>query len=232
MARRRKKNIQLNDSISREIWAIVFLFLGIFLILSLMNNLGEFGKWINLFLVQLFGQGVWLFPLVLFGSSVSLFFSKKFEWSLYSVLGIFFLFFSIQGWIHTSVIEIGSDQTVSEGGGMFGVAASILFRNILGDTGTFVLLSGVFLVGFLLTFQVSLIDILSWIGRTLHRMIAGILEILFHRDDENSGDRNSRKIRKSKNKPDKNPEISGGLVIAPTLFPKTLFFETLPLPLL
>jgi len=180
MARRRKKTPQLHDSISREIWAIVFLFLGIFLILSLLNNLGEFGKWVNLFLVQLFGQGVWLFPIVLFGTAISLFFSRKFEWSLFSVLGIFFLFFSVQGWIHTSVIEIGSDQKISEGGGMFGVAASILFRTILGDTGTFVLLSGIFLIGFLLTFQVSLLQILSWVGNALHNMIAGVIEVLFH----------------------------------------------------
>ncbi len=202
MARRRKRNTQLNDSIAREIWAIVFLFLGIFLMLSLLNNLGELGKWINLFLVQLFGQGVWLFPIVLFGTSISLFFSRKFEWSLFSVLGIFFLFFSVQGWIHTSLITLGSSQSVAEGGGMFGVAASILFRNVLGDTGTFVLLAGVFLIGFLLTFQVSLFSLVSWTLETVHKMMQGVAEVLFSRAPE------PRKKREVRKKSEKNPEIS------------------------
>ncbi len=160
---RRKKNIQLKDSITQEIWAIVFLFLGIFLILSLFNNLGDLGKWINYFLVDLFGKGVWIFPFTLFGTSFSLFFSRKFEWSLFSLLGIFFLFFSIQGILHTSLLEIKSTENFSQGGGIFGVAASVLFRMVLGDMGTYVFLSGIFLIGFLLTFQISFFSLFSQI---------------------------------------------------------------------
>lgn len=175
--RARRKSNELHESVAREIWAIIFLFLAIFLILSLFNNLGEFGRWINLFLVQLFGKGVWFFPLVLCGTSLSLFFSKKFEWSLFSILGIFFLFFSLQGGIHTALIEVGGDQEFSEGGGMFGVAASILFRTVLGDIGTFVLLSGVFLIGFLLTFQVSLMSLFTWCGKIIKQLYDNILKV-------------------------------------------------------
>jgi S-DNA-T family DNA segregation ATPase FtsK/SpoIIIE len=201
MARRRarKKNTQLHESIAREIWAIIFLFLGIFLFLSLFNNLGALGQWINLFLVELFGKGVWLFPVALFATAISLFFSKKFEWSLFSVLGIFFLFFSIQGVIHTSSVEMGSGQDITEGGGMFGVAASILFRAILGDTGTYVLLSGVFLIGFLLTFQISLLQLFS-------AVLQGVSTFFAHVFGGVSSGKNDKKSEERKNKKGKTPE--------------------------
>ena len=66
-------------------------------------------------------------------------------------------------------------EQLAEGGGMFGVAASIIFRSTLGDLGSYMVLTALALIGFLLTFQISFMEILRMVGD----FIAHIFRLLF-----------------------------------------------------
>ncbi len=163
MARSKK----LSKKITQEIWAVVFVCLGILLFLSLSNNLGEAGKWINIFSLRLFGSGVWVFPFILLATGISLFLNTLIKWSMYSLLGILLLFFSIEGLLHISAVDISQmNQALVVGGGMFGVASSVLFRTLLGDVGATIVLVSFLLIGLLIAFQTSLSDVMKkiWAG--------------------------------------------------------------------
>lgn len=203
-ATRRRKKPVLEESISREIWAVVLLFLGILLLVALLNGLGDAGKWMNYFLVTLFGQGAFVFPFSLFGASIALFLSRSFDWSLYSLVGIFLLFFSIQGFLHTSNVPLEfSQKPLESGGGMFGVAASVVFRSALGDTGAYLILIACTLIGVLLTFQISLMQMIRTLGNFLGytiRLIFSVGETKDIKVQSKDSIKKSKKLLKKKQK--------------------------------
>jgi len=166
MARKiaRKK---ISKKIKQEIWAMVSISVGILIMLALGGSLGVAGEWINLFSLRLFGLGIWIFPIVLISIGIALFLNSLMKFSKSSILGILLLFFSIQALFQLSDLEISSLVNLSknienfERGGFFGVSATLLFLMFFGALGTKIIFTTLFIIGILITFQISLTDILS-----------------------------------------------------------------------
>ncbi len=163
---------KISKKIKQEIWAIVSIAFGILIMLALSGSLGLAGEWINLLSLRLFGLGVWIFPIVLIFIGIALFLNSIIKFSKSSILGILLLFFSIQALLQLSTLEISSflhtssDVSNFERGGIFGVSGTLLFLMFFGTIGSKIIFTTLFIIGFLITFQLSLTGIFAtlWLG--------------------------------------------------------------------
>ena len=163
---------KISKKIKQEIWAVISIALGVLIMLALAGSLGVAGEWINLFSLRLFGLGVWIFPIVLISIGIALLLNSFIKFSKSSILGILLLFFSIQALLQLSNLEISSfvNNSVNalhfERGGIFGVSTTLLFLMFFGTLGSKIIFTTFFLIGFLITFQLSLTGILFtlWVG--------------------------------------------------------------------
>lgn len=163
------------SSLQKEIIGILLISLGTLIILGLSHNLGEIGTLSTEFFISLFGMGIWVFPFVLIIIGGMLIASYRWKVSPLSFLGVFLTFFSFQGILHTLQVAPQYADKIFEtakGGGMFGIAFSLLPRVTLGDTGTLVLLFSLFLIGLLLAFRLSLFQVVFGVIETF-QMIMG-----------------------------------------------------------
>lgn len=177
----------------REIWAVAYLALAALTWLSLNQQLGFLGDlWVS-GLRPLFGVGLEAVPVALLFMGASVFFSKKINWGLARMMGIFCLAVSILGFIHMSVPEVELLETAKrgEGGGYIGFVSSFIFSAAFGRVGAYVLLMATFLIGVLLTLQVSLGAIVRFVTPT-PKMVRKVIDSATpefnithdHQDDE------------------------------------------------
>ncbi len=164
-AARRKPALQLNvkKSVIREIYGVAYLALGIFTILSLNNSFGIVGKfWID-FLQPVVGWGIYIFPMVLIVISLFYFLSKKVAFPLSKLLGVALMLCAVLGMLHLSVPmdRIFTSAEAGEYGGYVGFVMTFLFGEILqmGTIGSAAVFLSLLLVGTLLTFEISLVEL-------------------------------------------------------------------------
>lgn len=149
---------EVEKHIVREIWAVVYLAFAALTWLSLSQKLGFVGElWVS-FLKPVFGVGISAVPVALVFMGVSVFLSKKVEWGLARLTGLLLLAAAILGFIHMGVPETELLETArrGEGGGYIGFVTSFILLAAFGKVGADVILLGIFLIGLLLTFQISL----------------------------------------------------------------------------
>jgi len=162
---RRKKGLkfEVKASVAREIWGVVYLSFGIFTFLSLSNSFGVVGDFWIMFFKPLLGWGLYGLPYVFIGISLMLVFpsnKKKQSFPLAKGLGVFLLIVAVLSILHLYVPMDSLYLFASEGryGGYVGFVMNFLFREILniGTFGAAILFITFFIIGFLLTFEVSI----------------------------------------------------------------------------
>lgn len=164
--RKNRLVLEVKSSILREIWAVLYLALGFFTFLSLSNHFGVVGQlWMQV-LRPVLGWGVNLLPFIFLSTSLMLFFSKKMSFPLSRIMGVIFLMMSVLSMLHLSVDMNLIYEQAKEGkyGGYVGFVMNFLFRQIfsIGNLGSFLFFVTLFIIGVLLTFEVSLSAILSF----------------------------------------------------------------------
>ncbi len=161
---RARKGTQINiaSHVMREIWAVVYMALCVLTLLSINGGLGFIGQLWNNFLTPIFGWGLYAVPVLLGGVSLALFFARRVEFDATRTLGIGLMVVSVLGTIHLAVPadEIYEVAKVGEYGGYIGFVSSFLSRQVLGITGSYVVFLALFLISVLLTFSVSLREIM------------------------------------------------------------------------
>ncbi len=161
---RARKGTQINiaSHVMREIYAVIYMAFCVLTILSINGGLGFVGQFWNNFLTPIFGWGLYAVPILLGGISLALFFARRVEFDATRVLGIGLMIVSVLGTIHLAVPadEIYEVARVGEYGGYIGFVSSFLARQVLGITGSYVVFLALFLISILLTFSVSLREIM------------------------------------------------------------------------
>lgn len=167
-SRSRRKNLkfEVESTIVREIWAVVYLSLAFFTHLSLNNNFGLVGElWIGI-LSPILGWGAQVLPFVFLGASLMLFFARKIQFSLSRLMGIFLFSVSILSILHLYVPmdALMSEAQLGNYGGYVGFVTNFVCREALGigHLGAFAVFVMVLLIGFLLTFEISIGVFLSF----------------------------------------------------------------------
>lgn len=186
---RKKQSITLSvpKSVMREIYGVIYLGLGVFTILSLNNSFGIVGDlWLD-FLKPILGWGIFGFPFMLIFISLLYFLSKKVNFPLSRILGIFLMMVGALSIIHLSVpIDlIYLEAKAGNYGGYIGFMTAFIFLELLkmGNMGATAVFLVIFLTGVLLTFQISLITILSFLKPSLPQ-----IQIRQYNDMENEAE--------------------------------------------
>ena len=137
---RRKKipalSFEVESHIMREIWAVLYLALAALTWLSLNQQLGVLGELWVAGLRPVFGVGLGAVPFALLLMGVSVFFSKKINWGLARLMGMFFITASLLGFVHMGVPEGDLlECRKGEAGGYIGFVSSFLFSAAFGGLG-------------------------------------------------------------------------------------------------
>ncbi|PIQ77235.1 cell division protein FtsK [Candidatus Peregrinibacteria bacterium CG11_big_fil_rev_8_21_14_0_20_46_8] len=165
--RSRRSNIkfEVESQVAREITAVVYLALSFLFMLSIYGHLGIVGDWIHGFLRPLFGFGIHLVPIAFFGISLTLFFSEKSPFTIARITGLLLLFGSVLSIFHLSVPITDLLESAQAGlyGGYVGFVTNFIFRSALrfGNLGTSIIFFAALIVGVLLTFELSLMELMK-----------------------------------------------------------------------
>lgn len=164
--RRAAMTIKVKPSVAKEIWAIIYLALGIISVLSLKSDFNLPGTgWVFDLLAPVFGWGVFLVPIVFFMIAGILFFSKKVNFGSARLVGLVIMLFSALSIIHLSVPadRIHDYAALGRYGGYVGFVTNFLVLDVLGVgrvTATIIFVAS-FLISLMLVFELSLRELMS-----------------------------------------------------------------------
>lgn len=162
---RRALAIKIDPGVAREIWAVIYMALGIVTILSIRGTFGVVGElWVNA-LKPVFGWGLYGIPAVFILISIMLFLSKKIVFGAAKILGMIMLVISVLSILHLSVPvdKLHEYGTAGMYGGYTGFVTNFLLIEVLGIgyVGASIIFIAMFLVSMLLIFELSLREIVA-----------------------------------------------------------------------
>jgi len=159
--------MEVKEQVSREIWAISCIATALLIILSFSNNLGLIGEAINAIITPIVGYGIYIIPAILIIIAVALFLSKKIKVNLAKITGLGLFIISILSILHLSVPEEEILIYAQNGtyGGYIGFITNFLLRSLAqtGSLAASIIFISIFLVSLLLTFDLSINEIIALI---------------------------------------------------------------------
>ncbi len=163
-SRLRKKDfrIELESHVAREVGAVVYIGLAVIFYLIISGSAGILGNFLNEYLRLIFGVGIYALPVLFAALGLTLFFSKRIKFDAARYLGIFLFVFSGLGLVHMATPMETMLDSVERHGGYVGFAASVLLRIFISDTGAKAVLIVLFVIGLLITFEISLRKIIGF----------------------------------------------------------------------
>ncbi len=166
--RRRRRHLKpvewnISSHVSREISGIFFLGFSALNFLSLENNAGSFGQvWYDKVLQPLFGVGAFLAPVFCLAVGLALLLTKKIQFAMGRVLGLFLFIVSALGLIELSAPMNSLFESSRQFGGYIGFSSNFLLFMIFGSTGTTVIMMSLAIISLLLIFNISFTEIFSF----------------------------------------------------------------------
>lgn len=158
-SRRLRKNdfkIEVDSHIAREIGAVIYVGAAIISYLVISGRAGILGTYLNDYLRLIFGVGTLILPVAFLALGITLFFSHRVELNGTKWLGITLLTAAGLGMVHMKTDHTTMLDNVEAFGGYLGFMTSVLLRIFISDTGAKVVMSSLFIIGGLLTFEISL----------------------------------------------------------------------------
>ena len=170
-SRLRKKDfrIELESHVAREVGAVVYIGLAVIFYLIISGSAGILGNFLNQYLRLIFGIGIYALPVLFLALGLTLFLSKRIKFDAARYLGIFLFVLSGLGLVHMGTPMETMLDNVERHGGYVGFASSVLLRIFISDTGARAVLIILFIIGLLITFELSLRKIIGffWPSRPL-----------------------------------------------------------------
>ena len=159
-----KMRFEVESTVAREIFAVIYLAVSFLVLLSIYGQLGMVGSGLSGVLRPVFGFGIHLIPIAFFGMSLALFFSKHSPFSISKITGLFLIFVSLLSIFHLSVPADDMLSAAENGsyGGYIGFIPNFFFRAVLqiGNLGSTIIFIAAFIVGVLLTFEFSIVNLI------------------------------------------------------------------------
>ncbi len=163
--RLRKKNefkIELDSGIAREVGAVFYVGAAIVSYLIITERAGVLGNFLNEYMRLLFGIGTYGLPVLFLALGGMLFLSHRVQFDAARYLGIILLVFSSLGLIHMGTPIENMLEDVEQFGGYIGFLSSVLLRIFISDTGANVVLAALLVISVLMTFELSLKQVISF----------------------------------------------------------------------
>lgn len=176
--------LEVESRVARDIWAVIYITIGILTCLSLGGGIGTFGEWWSASFRGLFGLGINFIPLIFFVVGGVMLGSKTIKFNFTRVFGILLLVAVLLGLVHLSASKVEMLSGAAEFGGLIGFVASVFFRAAFADLGAKIILIALLLISFLLTFGISFRDIFSFVS-----------DIIFGKKVKNPAENGNLKVR-------------------------------------
>ncbi|MBU0706077.1 DNA translocase FtsK [Patescibacteria group bacterium] len=152
--------IELDSNITREIGAVIYVGLAIISYLFMSGRAGILGEWMNTYLRLIFGVGTVLLPVIFLGLGITLFFARRVTLNATKYLGLTLMIFAGLGLVHMKTEVTAMLDNVEAYGGYVGFLTSVLLRLFISDLGAKVIMCSMFLIGALITFEISIRDMI------------------------------------------------------------------------
>jgi len=232
-------HIEVDEHIARELFGVMFLFIGITLAMAQFDQLGRIGDGLNYILKPVFGYGIYALSIMCLSLGVSCFASKTIKLNAAKFTGLGLLLISSLSISHLFVDlpDILVAAQLGQAGGYIGFITNYLFRAALevSTFGSSMIFGIILMISISLTFNTSILNILKSV--LIFRVVP---------NEEVNEERSTKKISKDKKeektsiiqklsqvkKPEatiniikpnlENPKINKAADILPTLFDEKL----------
>ncbi|KAF1084596.1 DNA translocase SpoIIIE [Sporotomaculum syntrophicum] len=181
----------MSDKLSYEITGIILFGLALLVLLSIINpSLGLAGSLLNVALMHMAGEGRYLFPVLLAVAGYKMFCRKKKAKKTVNLYGAIIIAIVVLTLLHLSIPEdyIIKAGWQGDGGGIIGGVAYYILIKSFGDPGVYIILVTMFMVGFLLLSNQSLVTMskntINKISQGLKKTIRMVDEFLFYKTEE------------------------------------------------
>jgi S-DNA-T family DNA segregation ATPase FtsK/SpoIIIE len=149
--------IELTEQQSQEVWGTIFGIVAFLSGIALWGNLGQAGEVAKSGLMTVFGLGAYAMPMFFAALAVSFFLTHKWGMNFTRIIGIFLLLVGGLGVLHVALVPVEEAMVALQaGGGFFGAAGGYPAQVYLGSVGAIVLLTGIAILGMIMTFPVSI----------------------------------------------------------------------------
>lgn len=164
-------SFDVKSNVARDISATVYFVLAAVTVLSLQGNFGIIGEELVGIFRPVLGYGIYAIPVMFAFISVMLFFSKSVEFGVARVVGLITVLVSFLSILHLSVDinDLYSVASAGKFGGYIGFVTNFLLRQVLqiGHIGATIVFVATFLIGAMLTFELSLSQIVSFFSGSI-----------------------------------------------------------------
>ncbi|MFH1375913.1 MAG: DNA translocase FtsK 4TM domain-containing protein [Patescibacteria group bacterium] len=155
--------LEVASRVMRDIWAVIYITLGVLTYLSLSGGIGWLGEAWREGFEGLFGIGINFVPAIFFVVGVIMLTSTTILFNFTRVFGISMFIAVSLGIVHLSALQGEMLSHASEYGGLTGFVASVFFRAAFADLGAQIILFALFLISILLTLGISFRDIAKFV---------------------------------------------------------------------
>jgi S-DNA-T family DNA segregation ATPase FtsK/SpoIIIE len=151
-------DLELDPKVVREIFAIILVGFGLFILLAILGGAGDLGRIVFQALRLGFGWTSFIFPLMLAGAGVAMFFPVRYNFKVANVIGLIMFVLSLSSLFHVFLgLDTAYDFALTgDGGGFLGYFVSRFMLGALDFWATFLILGVIFLVSILFVFGAPL----------------------------------------------------------------------------
>jgi len=219
-------SLDISSEAKNAILGVILTGLGILIILSVFNLMGQLGVILNEALASIFGYLRLVFGIILTVLGIIIFIKKPISFLNY--IGLIFFILSLSGLVHiigfknNDLYEIAK---LGEGGGYAGFLLSYPLMQFVNYFGTILISIILFLISIILTFNTSLstlLNIIKYIGIGIYRFFIGVFILIKglttkefspfekteYKDEEDENEEGDVEENKENDEDEKNEEIS------------------------
>ncbi|MCX6761597.1 MAG: DNA translocase FtsK 4TM domain-containing protein [Candidatus Moranbacteria bacterium] len=153
-------DFSLSSDVKRNVAGVILFTLAVLTALGFFGYAGVVGKFLDKLIGQAIGWAKFVFPLFLILAGVVLFFRKKTIFYVTKLGGLLVIFVSITGMFHW-FFDMSKMEAVAKsgkGGGYVGYVVAYAAIKFLGNAGSFVVISALFLLGVIIAFEFSIVN--------------------------------------------------------------------------
>ncbi len=162
-------DVDMKPETVRGIMLVVFFAFGVLSLLALIGMAGQLGVFLTVGLKRFLGRPAYIFPFILIGLSFGIWKSERssdeegFKLSKFNIVGTIMFLVGLCGLFHIKYSGGMALSIISEGagGGYLGYAFSYPLQLFMGFWATSLVLLAVFVIGMILSFNISVKDILG-----------------------------------------------------------------------
>jgi S-DNA-T family DNA segregation ATPase FtsK/SpoIIIE len=164
----RNSGFDLAPDVKRGVVAILLFSLALLLTLSFFGKSGIIGEYLNKFSGLLIGWGRLALPIFLVMAGFVLILKKETNFYVWKILGLVVTLLGIVGFLHWFFPPENMLKTAQEGlgGGFLGYAVAFVAVKFLGQAGSIILIVAIFLSGFIVAFNFSIINFFERLLKT------------------------------------------------------------------